>query len=72
MEQACQHIEAEIATSEAEVTALMEEIESTIDALADLKYAKATESELHLHEEVLAQLKGLDDVCNSAGDNRNH
>lgn len=72
MEQACQHIEAEITTSEAEVTALMEEIESTIDALADLKHANATGSELHLHEEVLAQLKGLDVVCNAAGDNRNH
>lgn len=50
MEQACHHIEAEIATSEKEVMALMDEIESAIDAVADLKRARATGAELHLHE----------------------
>ena len=40
----------------------MDEIESAIDAVADLKRARATGSELHLHEQVLAQLKRLDDV----------
>lgn len=43
MEQACQHIEAEIATSEAEVLALKKEIENTIDALGDLKQARSTQ-----------------------------
>lgn len=56
--------------------ALMEEIESTIDALGDLRHAgytnKATGLELHLQEEVFAQLKELDNVCNATGDNRNH
>lgn len=75
MEQASQHIESEIATSEREVIALMEEIESTIDALGDLRhggFTKATGPELRLQEEVLAQLKELDDVCNATGDNRNY
>lgn len=44
MEQACQHIEAEIATSETEVLVLKEEIENTIDALGDLKHGRSTKA----------------------------
>lgn len=38
MEQACQHVEAKIATLETEVMTLMGKVESTVDALGDLKH----------------------------------
>lgn len=70
MEQACQHIGTGIATLEGEVMALMEEIESTIDVLGDSRhggFTKPTGLELYLQEEVLAQVKKLNDVCNATG-----
>ncbi len=70
MSQACADIEEEIAATEAEADALLDEIKSTVGDLSDLRYGRLQRlggSSKTTVEEAIEGLQRLEDICNGGG-----
>jgi centromere-localized protein 2 len=69
MEIACADLEDEIAEMEAEEAAILEELNTTIGDLSDLRYGrfgKTLESSEELGPEVIQSIRRVQEACNEA------
>ncbi len=69
MEEACQDIEAEIAKTNDEVMAMSREIERWLDSMGSFNGRRFTKA---LREDILEDLKGLDEACIAKAMNKNN
>lgn len=68
MEQACADIEEEIEGSESQTQSILQDIESTVGALSDLRYGKFSQplgSGNDIRDDVLDGLQALEKVCST-------